>query len=166
MVTHYFTGTDVPLLSASESAGQAGFHPPDPYQAGSDAYGIPLALSSRRQDLLNQAARIDASATDPSAAFGQDLVVRVDAVGLSGHRFPAGFSQERTAYIKLSVTDDNGFLLYQSGYVVDKPHPDTRETAPDGNLNDEDLEHIHVVVNGVKRFRWELTLPVPPITED
>jgi len=73
--------------------------------------------------------------------------VRVECVALTGHRFPAGFSQERTTYIQLSVTDDNGFLLYQSGYQVDKPHPETGETQPDGNLNDEDLEHIHAVVD-------------------
>ncbi len=45
------------------------------------------------------------------------------------------------------MTDDNGFLLYQSGYVVDKPHPQTGENAPDGNLNDEDLEHVHIVAD-------------------
>ena len=38
-------------------------------------------------------------------------------------------------------------MLYQSGYVVDKPHAETGELAPDGNLNDEDLEHIHAVVD-------------------
>ena len=45
------------------------------------------------------------------------------------------------------MTDDNGFLLYQSGYVVDKPHPNTGEMAPDGNLDDEDIEHVHAVVD-------------------
>jgi hypothetical protein len=38
-------------------------------------------------------------------------------------------------------------LVYQSGYVVDKPHPQTGETAPDGNLNDEDLENVHLVAD-------------------
>ena len=123
---------------------------PDPYEPGVDGYGNPLALASRRQKLLEQAARIDATQTDPQAILGQDFTVRVNAVGLSGHRFPAGFSQERTAYIQLSVTDDNGFVLYQSGYRVDKPHPDTGEMAPDGNLDDEDNEHVHVVVDGGK----------------
>ena len=45
------------------------------------------------------------------------------------------------------MTDDAGFVLYQSGYVVDKPHPETGETKPDGNLDDEDLEHVHAVVD-------------------
>jgi hypothetical protein len=47
----------------------------------------------------------------------------------------------------MSVTDDNGFVLYKSGYLVDKPHPDTGEMAPDGNLDDEDNEHLHVAVD-------------------
>ncbi len=49
--------------------------------------------------------------------------------------------------MQLAVTDDNGFLLYQSGYVVDKPHPNTGEMTPDGNLDDEDFEHLHAVVD-------------------
>ncbi len=73
--------------------------------------------------------------------------MRLEAVSLTGHRLPAGFSQERTVYVQLAVTDDNGFLLYQSGYLVDKPHPNTGEMAPDGNLDDEDLEHLHAVVD-------------------
>jgi hypothetical protein len=71
----------------------------------------------------------------------------VTATALTGHRFPAGFSQERTTYIDLTVKDKNGFLLYQSGYQVDRPHPDTGEAAPDGNLDDEDLEHLSIVVD-------------------
>ena len=151
VVTHYFAGTDVPLLSPSELQARLGSDYPDPYVAGTDEYGIPLALSARRQQLLQNAARVSVVNTDPQAIPGQDFTVRVDAVGLSGHRFPAGFSQERTAYIQMSVTDDNGFVLYQSGYRVDKPHPDTGVMAPDGNLDDEDNEHIHVVVDGGKQ---------------
>jgi hypothetical protein len=150
VVTHYFAGTDVPLLSVSELQARLGPASVDPYEAGNDQYGIPLALSARRQALLQQAARIDISTTDKTTSLGEDLIVRANVVGLSGHRFPAGFSQERTAYIHLTVKDANGFLLYQSGYLVDKPHPDTGENSPDGNLDDEDLEHIHVVVNGGK----------------
>jgi hypothetical protein len=148
VVDHHFTGTDVPLLSAADLKARLGPDYPDPYEPGLDEYGIPKALASRRQKLLENAARIDVSKTDPRAVLGQEMVVRLDAVGLSGHRYPAGFSQERTAYIQLAVTDDNGFVLYQSGYVVDKPHPDTGEMAPDGNLDDEDNEHIHAVVDG------------------
>jgi hypothetical protein len=148
VVTHYFAGTDVPLLSVSELQARLGSDYPDPYVAGTDEYGIPLALATRRQDVLQNAARVSVANTDPQAVPGQDFTVRVDAVGLSGHRYPAGFSQERTAYIQMSVTDDNGFVLYQSGYLVDKPHPDVGQMQPDGNLDDEDNEHLHVVVDG------------------
>jgi hypothetical protein len=147
VVNHYFTGVDVPLLSPSELQARLGSNYPDPYIAGTDSHGVPLALSSRREALLKAATRISLDKTDPTATLGEKFTVRAEAVALTGHRFPAGFSQERTTYIKLEVTDDNGFLVYQSGYSVDKPHPDTGENVPDGNLDDEDLEHVHAVVD-------------------
>ncbi len=147
VVTHYFTGVDVPILDTSSLRSRLGSGYPDPQQPGADSHGLPNALASRRAELMKAAVRISLSSTDPSAAAGQSFMVRVNAVSLTGHRFPAGFSQERTAYIQLTVTDDNGMLLYQSGYQVDKPHPETGETAPDGNLDDEDLEHLHAVVD-------------------
>jgi hypothetical protein len=148
VVDHHFTGTDVPLMSYPELQARLGSDITDPYAAGTDEYGNPIALATRRQNLLENAARVDVSQTDPQAVLGQPFTVRLNAVGLSGHRYPAGFSQERTAYVQMSVKDANGFVLYQSGYLVDKPHPDTGENAPDGNLDDEDNEHIHVVVDG------------------
>jgi hypothetical protein len=147
VVTHYFTGVDVPILYPGELQARLGPDYPDPYTQGVDDSGIPKSLAARREALLKAAVRIDLSGTDQQATPGQPFTVRVKAVSLTGHRFPAGFSQERTTYINLSVTDDNGLVLYQSGYVVDKPHPETGEKAPDGNLNDEDLEHIHAVVD-------------------
>jgi hypothetical protein len=148
VVDHHFTGTDVPILTAADLKARLGPDYPDPYEPGVDEYGIPKALAARRQKLLENAARIDVAKTDPQAMLGKEMVVRLDAVGLAGHRYPAGFSQERTAYIQLAVTDDNGFVLYQSGYLVDKPHPDTGEMTPDGNLDDEDNEHLNIVVDG------------------
>jgi hypothetical protein len=150
VVSHYFTGVDVPLMPTSDLQARLSSGYPDPYVSGNDEYGIPLALAARRRALLNAATRISLARTDQQAGVGGMLTVRAEAVSLTGHRFPAGFSQERTAYIQMSVTDDNGFVLYQSGYVVDKPHPDAGETAPDGNLDDEDLEHLHAVVDGGK----------------
>ena len=147
VVNHHFTGVDVPLLYPAELQARLGSDYPDPNQPGVDEYGIPNSLSQRRQDLLDAAVRVSLSKTDPVAQLGQTFTVRAECVSLTGHRFPAGFSQERTAYLQLSVTDDNGFLLYQSGYVVDKPHPETGEGRPDGNLDDEDLEHVHAVVD-------------------
>jgi hypothetical protein len=148
VVDHHFTGTDVPVLSAADLRARLGPDYPDPYETGVDEYGNPKSLATRRQKLLENAAHIDVAKTDAQVALGQEMTVRLDAVSLSGHRYPAGFSQERTAYVQLQVTDDNGFVLYQSGYLVDKPHPDTGEMAPDGNLDDEDNEHLHVVVDG------------------
>lgn len=147
VVNHYFTGIDVPLVSAQELKDRLGSTYPDPFEAGTDTHGIPKALETRRENLLKQAVRIDLSKTDATAKLTDPFTVRVEAVSLTGHRFPAGFSQERTTYVDLTVKDDNGFLLYQSGYVVDKPHPQTGELAPDGNLDDEDIEHVHAVVD-------------------
>lgn len=147
VVSHNFTGVDVPMVGVGELQARLGSDYPDPYVAGNDEYGIPLALAARRQALLDAATRINLNQTDPSASLGQNFTVRAEAVALTGHRFPSGFSQERTAYIQLTVTDDNGFTVYQSGYKVDKPHPETGETQPDGNLDDEDLEHVHAIVD-------------------
>ncbi len=147
VVEHYFTGVDVPLLSLAELSARLGPNYPDPYATGTDTHGVPNGLATRRADLMNAAARISLSKSDTAAQVGQAFTVRLEAVALTGHRLPAGFSQERTVYVQLAVTDNNGFLLYQSGYVVDKPHPNTGEPAPDGNLDDEDLEHLHAVVD-------------------
>jgi hypothetical protein len=147
VVEHYFTGVDVPLMTPAELSARLGSGYPDPYATGVDSHGVPNGLATRRQDLMSAAVRISLSKTDASAQIGQTFTVRLEAVALSGHRFPAGFSQERTAYVQLSVTDNNGFLLYQSGYVVSKPHPITGLTAPNGDLDAEDLEHVHVIVD-------------------
>lgn len=147
VVEHYFTGVDVPMATPAELSARLGPGYPDPYATGTDSHGVPVGLATRRQNLLDAAVRLSISKTDTSAQLGQKFTVRLEAVSLTGHRFPAGFSQERTAYVQLSVTDSNGFLLYQSGYVVDKPHPTTGELAPDGNQDDEDLEHLHAVVD-------------------
>jgi len=147
VVTHYFTGVDVPILDTDTLRARLGSNYPDPHQDGVDSHGLPNALASRRAELLKAAARISLAKTDSAVAAGQSFMVRAEAVSLTGHRFPAGFSQERTAYVELTVKDDNGLLVYQSGYQVDKPHPETGENAPDGNLDDEDLEHLHAVVN-------------------
>jgi hypothetical protein len=147
VVSHNFTGVDVPILATSDLQARLGPDYPDPYAAGNDEYGIPKSLAARREALLKAATRINLAQTDSSASLGATFTVRAEAVSLTGHRFPAGFSQERTTYIQLNVTDDNGFLLYQSGYKVDKAHPETGEAQADGNMDDEDLEHVHAVVD-------------------
>jgi hypothetical protein len=160
VVNHHFTGVDVPMLYPNELQARLGPDYPDPYQPGVDEYGIPLALAQRREDLLDAAVRVNLSKTDSTAQLGQTFTVRVECVALTGHRFPAGFSQERTAYLQLSVTDNTGFQIYQSGYVVDKPHPEVGVEQPNGNLNDEDLEHIHALVDPGNHNRNE-SAPYP-----
>jgi hypothetical protein len=172
--SHYFTGVDVPLLPWSELTARLGPDYSDPITGstginddgtpgGTDVdpggivctlddpclneYGQPRSMELRRIALMKNAVRISLSHTDTSASVGGSFTVRAEAVALTGHRFPAGLSQERTTYIQLNVTDANGFMVYQSGYVVDKPHLETGETAPDGNMDDEDLEHTHIIVD-------------------
>ncbi len=149
VVEHYFTGVDVPIASPDELSARLGPGYPDPYATGTDSHGVPVGLATRRNNLLDAAVRISLNKTDTSAQLGQKFSVRLEAVSLTGHRFPAGFSQERTTYVQLSVTDSETppFVLYQSGYEIDKPHPNTGESGPDGNLDDEDLEHLHAVVD-------------------
>jgi hypothetical protein len=172
--SHYFTGVDIPLMSWQELTvrlgddfsdpitGSTGINP-DGTPGGTDVdpggiictlddpclneYGQPRSLKLRREELLKNAVRISLKQTDATAAIGGTFTVRAEAVALTGHRYPAGLSQERTTYIQLNVTDDNGFPVYQSGYQVDKPHPQTGEGAPDGNLDDEDLENVHIVAD-------------------
>jgi hypothetical protein len=167
--SHYFTGVDVPLVSFDELKARLGPDSSDPSTGtteGFDDAGVPdpgnincdntpcynedglsRALKQRREDLLKNAVRITLKGTDGKVRLGDTFVVRLEAAALTGHRFPGGLSQERTAYVQLSVTDDNGFVIYQSGYSVDKPHPQTGEDQPDGNLDDEDLENVHIVVD-------------------
>ena len=147
VVNHNFTGVDVPIMSPDELKTRLGPDYPSPYEDGVDEYGHPKSLADRRAALLNAAVRVTLDKTDKAAKLGEEMKVRVQAVSLTGHRFPAGFSQERTGYVNLTVKDGNGFLVYQSGYVVDKPHPDTGEMEPDGNLDDEDLEHVRAIVD-------------------
>jgi len=172
--THYFTGVDVPLLPWQELAARLGPDYSDPLTGSTginddgtpggtavdpggvicandqpclNENAVPRAMELRREALLKNGVRITLGKTDALARLGAAFTVRAEAVALTGHRFPAGLSQERTSYIQLNVTDDNGYVLYQSGYVVDKPHPQTAEMDPDGNLDDEDLENVHLIAD-------------------
>ncbi len=147
VVNHYFTGVDVPLLRTPELQSRLGPDYPDVNNPGTDTHGVPNALATRRGNLLDAAVRLQLTSTDQTASLGQEMTVRVEAVSLTGHRFPAGFSQERTGYVNLTVTDANGLVLYQSGYQVDKPHPELGVAEPNGSLDDEDLEHVSAVVD-------------------
>lgn len=45
-------------------------------------------------------------------------------------------------WIELTVTAGDGATVYQSGYLMDRSHPETGEPTPDGNLDDEDLDNL------------------------
>lgn len=152
VTTHQFTGIDVPLLSDAELRARLGPDYPSIDEPGVDEYGAPLSIRQRREDLLKAAVRVNLDLTDQQARLGETFHARVTAVALTGHRLPAGFSQERTTYIQLTVSakrrgTNEDFILYQSGYVTDKPHTETGELVADGFLDDEDLEHITAIAN-------------------
>ena len=150
--THQFTGCDIPLLTDEELRAYLGDDYPSIDEPGVDGYGTPLSIRQRREDLLKAAVRVNLDLTDQAAQLGSTFHARVTTTALTGHQFPAGFSQERTTYIQLTVSakrsgTNEDFILYQSGYVTDKPHPETGELVPDGILDDEDLEHITAIAN-------------------
>ncbi len=136
--SHYFTGVDVPLMSWLELTSRLGPDFSDPITGSTginddgtpggtavdpggiictldqpclNEYGQPRSLELRRIELLKNAVRISLKQTDTSASAGSTFTVRAEAVALTGHRFPAGLSQERTTYIQLNVTDDNGWFI-------------------------------------------------------
>jgi hypothetical protein len=85
VVNHHFTGVDVPLLYPNELSTflDAGY--PDPNVIGTDEYGIPLALETRREDLLKAAVRINLDKTDKTFQIGQPFTVRgFDRTSFSG----------------------------------------------------------------------------------
>jgi len=128
VVDHHFTGTDVPILSAAELKARLGPDYPDPYETGVDEYGIRRHWPRAGRSFWKRRAYRCLENRSPGSP-GREMVVRLDAVGLAGHRYPGGFSQERTAYVQLAVTDDNGFVLYQSGYLSISRIPIRRDGA-------------------------------------
>ena len=134
--THYFTGVDIAFIDFPGQAPQ-----------GVDSHGLPIGQQERRRDLLRAACTIEIAVDDAAAAPGVvPITVGVTNVG-AGHNVPSGFSQEREIWIELIVTDADGEVVYESGYVVDRAHPETGENALDGRLNDEDLEEFHAEID-------------------
>jgi hypothetical protein len=135
--THYFTGVDIALTSPAE-----GF--PGQDVPGADAFGNPIGQMQRREVLLQSAATINLRGPT-TVVGGEELQISVDVSNAgTGHNLPSGFSQERQCWVEVIVKDGDGATVYESGYLVDKAHPETGEMSPDGKLHDEDLENIIV----------------------
>jgi hypothetical protein len=112
-----------------------------------DAHGIPIGQAQRREDLLRAACEIEIDAPEAVAAGSVlPLTIAITNVG-AGHNVPSGFSQERQIWIELAVRDATDTVLYQSGYLVDRAHPETGEVDADGRLDDEDLQNLHIVID-------------------
>ncbi|MCZ6794518.1 MAG: multiheme c-type cytochrome [Planctomycetota bacterium] len=130
--THFFTAVDKALI-------------PFPNQFGDqlDDHGNPASQDARRRRYLELAATVGLAETVKGIEVreeGATLPVRVTVSNfLTGHNLPAGFSQERQIWVELTVEDAGGTVLYRSGHLEDRPHPETGEMAPDGSLADEDL---------------------------
>ena len=131
---HGFTAVSVPFATEEQFAERQRM--PGVY----DDFGYPLGQQERRDQLLKAAAVISLEDSPLITRNSQmiPVVATVRNVGV-GHRFPSGFSQERQVWIELIVRDEAG-VLYQSGVLEDKAHPETGEMEPDGLLDDEDLE--------------------------
>jgi len=129
--THYFTGVDVALVDF-----------PGQFDQGIDSHGLPIGQAQRRVDLLRASCTIGLDAPETVSPGGTlPITVAVTNVG-AGHNVPAGFSQERQVWIELVVSDGNGVPLYQSGYLIDQPHPETGEEVADGSVDDDDLQNL------------------------
>ncbi|MBY0369968.1 hypothetical protein K2X33_04725, partial [bacterium] len=106
-----------------------------------------LAQAHRRDGILKRACTLTLNAPSQisdAAVLPLDFTVVNSG---AGHRVPSGFSQEREVWLSVRVTDKNGAVVYASGELVDKPHPESGETASDGRLNDEDLGAENTVLD-------------------
>ncbi len=133
---HAFTAVSVPFID----------HPLFPRNDTDekDEWGFPLGQQQRREQMLRAACTLTLDGT-PSEIQKDAKVLPIRVVVTNtgtGHRVPSGFSQERQVWIELIVRDDVG-IIYESGYLKDKAHPETGELQPDGLLDDEDLDDRH-----------------------
>ncbi len=107
VVTHYFSGVDVPLSREL---------PPELIDEPTvDVHGIPLSARRRRDMLLRHTFRFGIGAAR-RGGLGLEIPVEIENVG-AGHRVPAGFSQEREIWVHLTVRDGDGRVLYEVGRV-------------------------------------------------
>ncbi|WP_438021342.1 hypothetical protein WMF18_20690 [Sorangium sp. So ce315] len=132
VVTHYFSGVDVPL---SDEFPEALVDEPS-----LDAHGIPASARRRRDLLLRSTFRFAVGAPRRAGTAGErvEIPMEIENIG-AGHKVPAGFSQEREIWVHLAVRDGDGRLLYEVGRV-DSADEDLRDkvfarvtTDPDAN---------------------------------
>jgi len=116
VVTHYFSGVDVPL-SRELPSGIID-------EPTVDLHGVPLSARRRRDLLLRHTFRFGLGAARRGGQ-GLEIPVEIENVG-AGHRVPAGFSQEREIWVHLAVRDGDGRLLYEVGRV-DRGDEDLRD---------------------------------------
>jgi len=129
--THYFTGIDITLVDF-----------PGQDDESLDDDGNQIGQVQRRKVLMESAAKIAVTAPSTiSEGNTLPIVVHVTNSG-TGHNLPSGFSQERQVWVELIVSDGNGDVIYESGTLRDTSHPETGESEPDGNLDDEDLRNL------------------------
>ncbi|MFO0593333.1 MAG: hypothetical protein U0441_37675 [Polyangiaceae bacterium] len=107
VVTHYFSGVDVPLARE---------YPEALVDEGSvDVNGVPLSAKKRRDLLLRAAFRFDVDGARRSGSRLEVPVV-IENTG-AGHKVPAGFSQEREIWVQLTIRDGAGTTVYEVGRV-------------------------------------------------
>ncbi len=124
VVTHYFSGVDVPL---SHEYPDALVDEPTV-----DLHGLPLSARKRRDLLLRHTFRFGLGSAQKA---GSTLAIPVDIENTgAGHRVPAGFSQEREFWVHLAVRDGDGRVIYEVGRV----------DRGDEDLHDKVFERIEV----------------------
>ncbi|WP_437581803.1 serine/threonine protein kinase [Sorangium sp. So ce887] len=132
VVTHYFSGVDVPL---SDEFPEALIDEPS-----LDVHGIPASARRRRDLLLRRTFRFELGAARRAGAAGGRLEIPIEIENTgAGHKVPAGFSQEREIWVHLVVRDRNRRVIYEVGRV-DRAEEDLRDkvftrvtTHPDAN---------------------------------
>lgn len=137
---HAFTAVTIPFMDDPRF--------PNVDTTRMDTFGYPLGQQQRREQMIGAAVTLTLEPTaDAIGADATSIPIRMilENVG-AGHRVPSGFSQEREVWVELRVMDDVG-VIYESGVLHDRAHPETGEREPDGNLHDEDLENHHFEID-------------------
>jgi hypothetical protein len=133
--THRFTAVSTTLIDEPDTF-------PHQNDTTVDTLNMPRGQRQRREQILKMACRLEWGDTPKILDGNVDtLPVRFTITNTgAGHRVPSGFSQERELWVALTVRTEEGEVIYQSGNLQDRAHPDFGENSPDGNRADEDLE--------------------------